>query len=238
MGGEPQTGPKLRRPYPRAQHAASRAVGWLLGFQGRCFSAREKGSKVREGLERKLCQLVPSLAHMAQVLQLQLLHCVPQAKGSHMLSLSSCTCTAWSHGCMAACRFLSRHARHPSCTSNSLPTPPLPLAGLTSRMLPQVASRLGVPAGPLLDSRWTALASQLGYDIVTYKTIRTNCSTGHGLPNVLFLEPTGQLPSGRDPKPLLVSGCMLVWAFACMHACVPAHACMHACTCMRARLHM
>ncbi len=47
----------------------------------------------------------------------------------------------------------------------------------------RVASRLGVPAGPLLDSKWTALASNLGYDILTYKTIRSNAHEAHPLPN-------------------------------------------------------
>jgi hypothetical protein len=42
----------------------------------------------------------------------------------------------------------------------------------------QVASRLGVPAGPLLDSNWTSFAARMGFDIVTYKTIRTQASTG------------------------------------------------------------
>jgi hypothetical protein len=42
----------------------------------------------------------------------------------------------------------------------------------------QVASRLGVPAGPLLDSRWTTFAARMGFDILTYKTIRTQASTG------------------------------------------------------------
>lgn len=42
----------------------------------------------------------------------------------------------------------------------------------------QVASRLGVPAGPLLDSRWTTFARQMGFDILTYKTIRTQASKG------------------------------------------------------------
>lgn len=52
-----------------------------------------------------------------------------------------------------------------------------------------VASPIGVPAGPLLDSRWTTLAAHLGYDIVTYKTIRTKEYLGHPLPNVIYVEP-------------------------------------------------
>lgn len=69
----------------------------------------------------------------------------------------------------------------------------------------QVASRIGVPAGPLLDSRWTSLAASLGYDIVTYKTIRTAASAGHAPPNVLYLQADGkQLPAAGDTTPLQV----------------------------------
>jgi hypothetical protein len=69
----------------------------------------------------------------------------------------------------------------------------------------QVASPLGVPAGPLLDSKWTTLAANLGYDIVTYKTIRTCASTGHAPPNVLYLQADGkQLPAAGDTTPLQV----------------------------------
>lgn len=49
----------------------------------------------------------------------------------------------------------------------------------------RVASPLGVPAGPLLNSQWTTLAAELGFDIVTYKTIRSHAYLGHPLPNVI-----------------------------------------------------
>lgn len=71
----------------------------------------------------------------------------------------------------------------------------------------KVASRIGVPAGPLLDSRWTSLAASLGYDIVTYKTIRTAASAGHAPPNVLYLQADGkQLPAAGDTTPLQAAG--------------------------------
>ncbi len=55
----------------------------------------------------------------------------------------------------------------------------------------RIASRIGVPAGPLLNSKWTTLASQLGFDIVTYKTIRSQTQTGHPLPNMLYVDMKG-----------------------------------------------
>jgi dihydroorotate dehydrogenase (NAD+) catalytic subunit len=57
----------------------------------------------------------------------------------------------------------------------------------------KVASRLGVPAGPLLTSAWTTLAGQLGFDIVTYKTIRSKPDEGHPLPNILYVKTKPQL---------------------------------------------
>jgi orotate phosphoribosyltransferase len=57
----------------------------------------------------------------------------------------------------------------------------------------KVRSKLGVPAGPLLNSKWTTLSSNLGFDIITYKTIRSNCTFGHKYPNVILLSTDNQL---------------------------------------------
>ena len=50
-------------------------------------------------------------------------------------------------------------------------------------------SPLGIPAGPLLNSRWINLAASLGFDVLTYKTIRSFAHPGHGLPNMIYVEP-------------------------------------------------
>jgi dihydroorotate dehydrogenase len=55
----------------------------------------------------------------------------------------------------------------------------------------EIYSPIGVPAGPLLNSRWIALAAELGFDVPTYKTIRSFAHPGHPLPNILYVEPTG-----------------------------------------------
>lgn len=60
-----------------------------------------------------------------------------------------------------------------------------------------VASVLGVPAGPLLNSRWIALAAKLGYDLLTYKTIRSRPHPGQGLPNIVYVDTHGQLTEER-----------------------------------------
>ncbi len=49
-------------------------------------------------------------------------------------------------------------------------------------------SPIGVPAGPLLNSKWIALAADLGFDLPTYKTIRSFSHPGHPLPNIIFVE--------------------------------------------------
>lgn len=54
-----------------------------------------------------------------------------------------------------------------------------------------VYSPIGVPAGPLLNSNWIALAGKLGFDIPTYKTIRSEAHPGHRLPNITFVDGEG-----------------------------------------------
>jgi dihydroorotate dehydrogenase len=54
-----------------------------------------------------------------------------------------------------------------------------------------VSSLIGIPSGPLLNSKWIALAGKLGFDILTYKTIRSEAHPGHRLPNVKFIDQNG-----------------------------------------------
>ncbi len=49
-------------------------------------------------------------------------------------------------------------------------------------------SPVGVPVGPLLNSNWVFLASKLGFDILTYNTVRATSFYGHPLPNVSFVD--------------------------------------------------
>ena len=61
----------------------------------------------------------------------------------------------------------------------------------------KVASPLGVPAGPLLNSRWTNFAAKVGFDVITYKTIRSKEHAGHALPNVMYIDTEGDLMKHR-----------------------------------------
>lgn len=51
-----------------------------------------------------------------------------------------------------------------------------------------VNSPLGVPAGPLLNSRWVLYYAALGFDVLTYKTVRSRMRECYGLPNLLPVE--------------------------------------------------
>jgi dihydroorotate dehydrogenase (NAD+) catalytic subunit len=61
----------------------------------------------------------------------------------------------------------------------------------------RVASPIGVPAGPLLNGRWTLFAAEMGFDIVTYKTIRSKAHPAHSLPNMIYVDTKGMLSYSR-----------------------------------------
>ena len=74
----------------------------------------------------------------------------------------------------------------------------------------KIRSRLGMAAGPLLNSRWIRTYSRLGFDLLTYKTVRTRSRKSNSMPNCLFVDTRGQLtddrlneslqPAGRPPE--------------------------------------
>lgn len=63
------------------------------------------------------------------------------------------------------------------------PTPAKDFFGLP------VASRLGISAGLLLNSRWIDTYARLGFDILTYKTVRSQARLCQDRPNWLFVDP-------------------------------------------------
>lgn len=57
-----------------------------------------------------------------------------------------------------------------------------------------IASRIGVAACPLTaTSRGVQLCSRLGFDVITYKTIRSTASPAHAWPNITYIDVLGQL---------------------------------------------
>lgn len=65
-----------------------------------------------------------------------------------------------------------------------------------------VRSRVGIPAGPLLNSKWTQLAFNSGADIAYYKTIRAEETPVNGYPNVCYLETDAQFDPLNPPASL------------------------------------
>src|SRR5919198_819403 len=49
-------------------------------------------------------------------------------------------------------------------------------------------SPIGVAAGPLLNSKWIEAYSRVGFDVLTYKTVRSMAMPAHGLPNIRAVE--------------------------------------------------
>ena len=54
-------------------------------------------------------------------------------------------------------------------------------------------SLLGIAAGPLLNSKWIELYGKLGFDILTYKTVRSQATPAHPAPNCVYLQAPFQL---------------------------------------------
>lgn len=67
----------------------------------------------------------------------------------------------------------------------------------------KVATPIGIPAGPLLNAKWVDLAGRLGYDVLCYKTIRSQAHPGHPLPNIVYVEANQQLIPSQLPPYIL-----------------------------------
>jgi dihydroorotate dehydrogenase (NAD+) catalytic subunit len=85
---------------------------------------------------------------------------------------------------------------------------PDPVAGLEVPQVPgkwdfcglPVASPLGVAAGPLLNGRWCLYYASLGFDVVTYKTVRSRSRDCYPLPNLMPVA-CGSLFGGEQSVP-------------------------------------
>ncbi|PYO18278.1 MAG: hypothetical protein DMD85_21760, partial [Candidatus Rokuibacteriota bacterium] len=49
-------------------------------------------------------------------------------------------------------------------------------------------SPIGIAAGPLLNSKWIEAYSRVGFDVLTYKTVRSMAMPAHALPNIRPVE--------------------------------------------------
>lgn len=64
-----------------------------------------------------------------------------------------------------------------------------------------VDSPLGVPAGPLLNGRWVLYYASLGFDVLTYKTVRSGPRECYPLPNLLPVQCGGMMRGGETSLP-------------------------------------
>lgn len=72
-------------------------------------------------------------------------------------------------------------------------------------------SPLGIAAGPLLNSRWIEAYARIGYDVLTYATVRSSYAPAHVMPNIRAVENREQAavatrrPGGNGDLTLAVS---------------------------------
>ncbi len=93
--------------------------------------------------------------------------------------------------------------RHGPSYSGTFPR--LPRTPLKDFLGYEVRSRLGIAAGILLNSRWVECYGRLGFDILTYKTVRSAARPCYRLPNWVYVEePPGGVAAADPAKPLRV----------------------------------
>lgn len=87
--------------------------------------------------------------------------------------------------------------RHQDFVSNCLKEYPLPPVCKRSLDIQThylfdypILNPIGIPACAMMTSNGIAWASKAGYDVLTYKTVRSHPCEGHPLPNILFLKQT------------------------------------------------
>jgi len=61
-----------------------------------------------------------------------------------------------------------------------------------------VNSPLGIPAGPLLNSRWILYYARLGFDVLVYKTVRSCARASYEPPNLLPVSATSLMHEGTE----------------------------------------
>lgn len=67
----------------------------------------------------------------------------------------------------------------------------------------KVYAPLGIPAGPLLNSKFCEAAFKKGFDIAVYKTVRSGAFPCHPWPNVLAIHPDGDLDFEELKRPVI-----------------------------------
>lgn len=86
------------------------------------------------------------------------------------------------------------------------PFPEIPRTPLKSFLGLPVRSRFGVPASILPNSRWLEAYARLGFDLLTYKSVRRVARACGPAPNWMFADESSVAPALRDPNaPVVVT---------------------------------
>ena len=75
-------------------------------------------------------------------------------------------------------------------------------------------SPLGMPAGPLLNSRWVLYYAGLGFDTLVYKTVRSSFRASYDPPNLLPLRHQELRGEGSDMQPAIAGETSDSWAIS------------------------
>jgi len=67
-------------------------------------------------------------------------------------------------------------------------------------------SQLGIASGPLLNSKWVEAYARVGYDVLTYATVRTSEVPAFGLPNIRTVENREQAAVATTPRRSALEG--------------------------------
>ena len=67
-------------------------------------------------------------------------------------------------------------------------------------------SQLGIASGPLLNSKWIEAYARVGYDVLTYATVRTSEVPAFGLPNIRTVENREQAAVATTPRRSALEG--------------------------------
>jgi dihydroorotate dehydrogenase len=77
-----------------------------------------------------------------------------------------------------------------------------------------VDSPLGIPAGPLLNSRWIRYYAALGFDVLTYKTVRSMARPAFALPNLLPVRTTALAENAGEVSAAIEGEAFDSWAIS------------------------
>ena len=69
----------------------------------------------------------------------------------------------------------------------------------------KVNSIFGIPAGPILNSNYVKSSFEWGFDLVTYKTVRSSAVPAHRWPNIVFVKADGQITPDMLRLPIIAS---------------------------------